>query len=225
MRAVVTLFGSDFTDACRRLADEVKRSDVRPQMMIGIRSGGACVAEAMALHMPEVILAEVTLQRPSTARKAPLAWLLRSMPRWMADALRRVEATARMNSARRRALKEGITLPDVTLPPELLEMSPERVLVVDDSTDTGITLAAVAAAVCRALPRATVTAAVIARTESEQVTPLPERVTLLPPLFADGSLVRFPWSLDSPRRAHLLAAAIHKANSQVSSRSNGEATE
>ncbi|MCM1336885.1 MAG: phosphoribosyltransferase [Candidatus Amulumruptor caecigallinarius] len=204
MRAVVTLFGSDFTDACRQLADEVKSRHALPDMMVGIRSGGACVAEAMAPHMPGVALAEVTLRRPSTARKAPLSWLLRSMPRWLANALRRVEASMRMKNARRKALRQGITLPHVTLPDTLTASSPRSVLIVDDSTDTGITLAAVAAAVCEALPEATVTAAVIARTESEQVVDLPEGVELHTPLYSDGSLVRFPWSLDSPRRAHEL---------------------
>lgn len=216
MRAVVTLSRADFAAACRRLAREVRLSGVDPQVMVGIRTGGLLVAREMAPALPGVTLMEVTLRRPSTRGKGRFTRLIRALPLPVADTLRRVEARVRMAAVRRRARRGELTLPQVTLPDALTASCVSRVLVVDDATDTGVTLAAVTAAICRALPRAVVTAAVLVGTEQHPVAHLPEGVTLLPPVIAPGTLVRFPWSADSRQTDY------NNVSLQTASLPNGE---
>lgn len=216
MRAVVTLTPAEFASACRSLAREVSSRGVDPQVMVGIRTGGLLVAREMAAWLPGVALTEVTLRRPSTRSKGRFIRLIRALPRPVTDALRRLEARSRMAAARRRARRGELTLPEVTLPAALTAAEVSRVLVVDDATDTGVTLAAVTAAISRALPRATVTAAVLVSTEPHPVAPLPQGVTMLPPVIADGSLVRFPWSADSRH------SNFYNVSLQTASLPNGE---
>ena len=134
MKKVMTLSDEAFAGACSRLEAATERPDV----VLGIETGGRYVAESMHAAVPHCY---VRLQRGSTPRKSRLRGLLARLPRPVADALRLAEAWLR-----------GLRRP---------EPVGSRG---DDAVDSGATMHAVREAVCRACPEAQVECAAIAVT-------------------------------------------------------------
>ncbi len=123
-------------------------SDFSPELIVGIRTGGLVVAEAMAraASTPVPVL-PLTCRRPTTSLKSRIPGLkpmLASLPEAVRNALRHAEH--RLLSGRRK---------DTAAPPVdrnetdaigqwLAERPPTvRVLVADDAVDSGVTLATV----------------------------------------------------------------------------------
>src|SRR5512137_951971 len=90
-RSVQTLDQAAFETACASLMRMVSVS-YAPTMLVGIRTGGLVVAQAMAravLEPPPVL--PLTCQRPGTATKSRLPYLqemLATLPRGAVDAMR-----------------------------------------------------------------------------------------------------------------------------------------
>ncbi len=187
-----------FESACAALMQRVLH-DFRPDLLVGIRTGGIVVAEAMARAAPAAIpLMPLTCRRTSTGVKSRLKLLpaiLTALPRPAVDGLRWLEhhlLTARrktqarvqhIDHAEAAAIGRHLAQASVAL----------RVLVVDDAVDSGVTLATVLRLLREASPRDT-------QFRSAVVT-----VTLAQPLaepdFAlyRNILCRFPWSFDAAR--------------------------
>ena len=177
MKKVMTLSDEAFAGACSRLEAATERPDV----VLGIETGGRYVAESMHAAVPHCY---VRLQRGPTPRKSRLRGLLARLPRPVADALRLAEAWLR-----------GLRRPEPVefrgeLPREL--QGKRRVLIVDDAVDSGATMHAVREAVCRACPEAQVECAAIAVTT--------RRPLVVPDKYLYSNvLIRFPWSMDARR--------------------------
>ena len=177
MKKVMTLSDEAFAGACSRLEAATERPDV----VLGIETGGRYVAESMHAAVPHCY---VRLQRGSTPRKSRLRGLLARLPRPVADALRLAEAWLR-----------GLRRPEPVefrgeLPREL--QGKRRVLIVDDAVGSGATMHAVREAVCRACPEAQVECAAIAVTT--------RRPLVVPDKYLYSNvLIRFPWSMDARR--------------------------
>jgi hypoxanthine phosphoribosyltransferase len=191
-----TLQDAQFDAACAELMRLVE-ADYRPVLIVGIRTGGLIVAEAMAraAASPPTIL-PLTSRRATTATKSRLP-LLRQMlsvlPTPALDLLRRVEhrflTARRTTKTAQQEVDHGeaaiIATHVALLPP------PARVLVVDDAVDSGTTLAAVLRTLqgaCR--PHVEIRSAVITQT-LQNPSIRPDYV-----LFR-GTLCRFPWSFDA----------------------------
>ena len=186
------LYDQDFADACRRLAELV--APQRPDLLVGIATGGAWVAEAMQPHLPDAALLTITLQRPGTTVKDALRLGsgLSRLPRPVSNVLRWLEVEYREVSLRRQ------------VPADLEERAAQvaadgglhtgqrfrRCGVVDDTLDSGRTLRLAAAAVALAQPAASITTAVLASTWRRP--PVQPDVCLF-----DRTLLRLPWSLDA----------------------------
>lgn len=198
IRSVITLKQPAFEAACASLMRMVL-ADYEPTLLVGIRTGGLVVAEAMArsLSRPMVVL-PLTCRRPGTATKSRLPFLhevLGAMPRGVVDAMRIVEH--RLLAARRKRLA---TAPSVdhdeaaAIAALLAERTVQhRLLVVDDAVDSGATLATVMEILRSSCPNDTeICSAVITVTlDSPRIMPdfvLHHRV-----------LCRFPWSFDAAR--------------------------
>lgn len=186
MRKVITLDNRQFQDACSELAEMTAHRFGRPDLIIGIKRGGEYVAQLVAKEFPEATLASVTLQRPTTPLKQILGGLPALLPRKVADILRVIEA-----DRRKRKDNQKIHLPSVNIPLSLQNQIFDKVLIVDDAVDTGVTLAAVKQTVKQALPQSQLLSAAIVQTESNAC--LSPDVVLI----SDGSLIRFPWSADA----------------------------
>lgn len=186
---VITLHPADFEAHCRRLQTLVE-AEYAPDLVVGIASGGLKVSALMFPGVPHV---EVSCRRPSTeskSRREGLFAMVRRLPLWVRDTLRRYEArrlaTADADGGRTAGVMPGAS-GSVS--------GASHILVVDDAVDSGATLSAVLNALHDINPAAHLRAAAITVT-----TPAP----LAYPDFCiyKNVLIRFPWSMDytPPRR-------------------------
>lgn len=180
---VITLDQTKFTAECRRLADEVISSGFKPDLIVGIRTGGEYVAREVMQAFPDARLAIVELQRPSTRSKSLFRSLLRRLPRRVLDIMRMAEAQLL-------ALKPKGCVPDIALPQGLVGDGVRKILVVDDAVDSGVTLSVIVKAIRREHPAATVRTSVIT------VTTLRPLIRPDHSLYNNRTLIRFPWSMD-----------------------------
>jgi hypoxanthine phosphoribosyltransferase len=185
-----------FESACASLMHQVLEQ-FRPGLIVGIRTGGLVVAEAMARAASAPIpVLPLTCRRAGTGVKSRLKLLpalLATLPRPAVDGLRWLEH--RLLSARRRtqAKVQHIDHAEAAGIGRRLAQGPASpmVLVVDDAVDSGVTLATVLRLLRETCPQDT-------QFRSAVVT-----VTLAQPLaepdFAlyRGILCRFPWSFDA----------------------------
>ena len=194
---VVTLDRSGFEDACADLMAQVTQ-DFRPDALIGIRTGGFYVAEAMARSAGSALpVLPLTCRRASTAIKeksGAFKALVARLPRPLVDRLR-VWEHAMLTRGGGTELGEPYRFD----PDELSHLDRwlschgrgASLLIVDDAVDTGATLAHVMEAVAHRAPDgADIRSAVITVT-----TPQP-RISPWYRLY-DQQLCRFPWSFDA----------------------------
>lgn len=174
------------------------RADFQPDALIGIRSGGLHVADAMARSLrTQLPVLSITCRRASTAHKqrsSTLKSLVTSLPRPIVDKLRVWEHA--MLTRRSRPVADH---PYHFDPAELatlddwLAQAGDRpsLLVVDDAIDTGATLSHVMDMLQRHAPQQ-------ARIKSAVIT-VTTRQPLIQPWYSlyDRQLCRFPWSLDA----------------------------
>jgi hypoxanthine phosphoribosyltransferase len=194
---VITLDKDDFDTACAELM-RVAEVDFQPDVMIGIRTGGLYVADAMAKAAERLMqVLPITCRRPSTRYKpfsAAARRLVAGLPRPILDQLRVVEH--RLLTRKPAAPKpyhfdagELAGLRSWFHAWTAAEMP--RILVVDDSVDTGATMQHVLE-----LLRSEAGMAVAVRTAAITVTT--ERPTVMPDyVLLRQQLCRFPWSLDA----------------------------
>jgi uncharacterized protein len=189
--SVRTLDASGFEEACASLMRLVQTSYV-PELLIGIRTGGLAVAQAMwrtAPGMPAVI--PLTCRYPATEPTSRVRWLpnkLQSSPRWRTEAgVQRISIGCSSRLSRH--------LPDqqesVAIGSVVATGAATKLLVVDDAVGCGMTLAAALRALrCARPPHTEIRSAAIAVTLDD------------PPMAPDYALYRnvlcrFPWSLDA----------------------------
>ena len=189
---VITLIDNDFDIAAHRLADMVM-ADFTPDLAVGVLNGGAVVAKVLMERFEQAGLhctyTQLRLQRPSTPRKQiPIvAWTLRVLPTMLLDWLRMVEAAWRELTAPKAMPADSLSLPDDVA---AAASNSTRILVIDDTIDTGLTAARIVAALKAINPDADIRIAVIASTMKHPL--ITANYCLLPP----HVLVRFPWSAD-----------------------------
>lgn len=189
---VITLNDSTFATNCRRLQEIVEQSNFVPHLVVGIRQGGVRVSTQLFPHVPHV---EVTMRRPTTARKEhmPMRWL-QHLPYAVLNALRIAEARW-LNRHKPEAYPEGTMPAEVPLLPRRPAdtMERERILIADDAVDSGRTLELVTRWLQSVRPEADIRAAVITVT-----TPAP---LVMPQYYCyyPNTLIRFPWSKDYKR--------------------------
>lgn len=192
---VVTLGQVSLERDAHRLAVLV-RSEFEPQLVVGIRTGGAVVAKLMDFE-PGTLLMECSMRRPgstSSGRLGLSAHIAGRIPYAIADALRRLEdAALSRRGPERRDVSPALraALRDVA---DVSRMNAvKRVLVVDDAVDSGATLQCVHSELDRALASDDIeirTCAVVSTREFDKVLESPDYVLYR------GLLCRFPWSHD-----------------------------
>lgn len=170
--------------------------DFAPSVLIGVKTGGFVVAEAMARAATQATpVLPLTCRRPTTrfkslfpGLKAILAWT----PRPLLNRLRQVEHRF-LAESRRRAAPPPVDHQEATAIGEWMTCSPHtsRVVVVDDAVDSGATLAAVLETLREVCPPTAElrTAAITVTTEHPAVEP--------DYVLYQGVLCRFPWSFDA----------------------------
>ncbi len=193
---VITLHPKLFASECARLGEEVLKSGPF-DLMIGIRTGGAFVADAICREvcaLAEVPRRDVRLQRASTPgrSKAARGWLKR-LPRPLLNILRMAES---LWDGRHKPEQEDVAKAEnrLDIPEECREIltttHPRSVLIIDDAVDSGVTLAATVAALRKLAPDARIVTAVLTITRPDSI------ITPDIALYRDRTLMRFPWSND-----------------------------
>lgn len=187
-----------FEQACTGLMQQVQR-DVRPDVLIGIRTGGLVVAEAMSRSDPgRPIVLPLTSRRAATGAKSRnklLPWVLKNLPRSVSDRLRVLELRLLSSRRRRKQGQQHVDPREADVIRQYLADLPPHcsAVVVDDAVDSGVTLAAVLhllRSTCRTDIR--FCSAVITVTLDN---PLVEPEYVL----YRGVPCRFPWSFDAAR--------------------------
>jgi len=171
----------------------VSGNEGRYDALIGIANGGVAVAREMA-KIVGAPLFTVRLQRPTTKRKNRfIRSIIRHLPKAVNNTLRKLEALCYMWI---RKGKSGACKSEcVEIPAELEEflhgLGNGCVLVADDAVDSGCTLRSVLTALKAMSPDVMFKSAVITvTTSSASITPDYF-------LYNDGTLIRFPWSMDA----------------------------
>jgi hypoxanthine phosphoribosyltransferase len=164
MISVQTVGRQEFREGCGRLWD-VAQQAFRPDLVVGIRSGGWWVAEEMkAARAPSgVVFLPLTSRRPSTdvkGKSRAFKLLLKVLPYFLLDLLRLLEYYLLTLPRCRAVIKHGAgeaRVPDAAEVDAVrwaaAGLRPKaRVLVVDDSLDSGSTVANVISTLRRVLP-------------------------------------------------------------------------
>jgi hypoxanthine phosphoribosyltransferase len=171
--------------------------DFSPDLVVGVRTGGLVVAEAMvcaSASLPPVL--PLTCRRPGTKLKSRLPGLktvLSVLPGPLLDAMRQAEH--HLVSPRRKQANPPAVDPEeaAAIGAWLAKARCLRVLVADDAVDSGATLAAVLSALRRVAPPATEL-----RSAAMTVT-MPDPIVEPDYALYRGVLCRFPWSFDAAR--------------------------
>ena len=194
---LTTLREPAFNAACARLMRLVE-SGFTPTLIVGIRTGGLAVAQAMGrAASADLPVLAITCQRASTAAKSRfplLRLLLRALPRPLVDALRRLEHQFLVMSRTRKPPRRIVDHAEAAAIAATLKDTPApRVLIADDAVDSGATLLTVLQALRAVCPRGT-------EFRSAAITQTQEHPAAQPDyVLHRGVLCRFPWSFDAAR--------------------------
>lgn len=181
---VITLDQPALARHCHRL--QQKCLGFNPDLIVGIATGGAIVAEMMFTDTPHAV---VTSCRPSTRRKnrASMLWaVIRLCPLWIRDRLRIWESRRLARTVHANARRSV----DIPADSRNAIASATHILVVDDAVDSGVTLKAVREAI-----NAINATAIVASATLTVTTPGPV-ITPDYTLYDNRTLIRFPWSKD-----------------------------
>ena len=191
---VVTLNPERFHEECGRLGRMALQGGPY-RLLIGIRNGGAYVADAMQKEQPQLDATaryDVSLQRASTpGRSRKMKAWLRRLPRPILNLMRMAESiydSMTESRERNKALSEA----RITIPTDISNFSigSGRVLIVDDAVDSGVTLSVVKERIAGIYPEADIKTAALTVTRDN-----PEIIPDFS-LYTDHTLLRFPWSND-----------------------------
>ena len=195
-QSLLTLGQSEFETACAALMRGVEQ-DYEPTLVVGIRTGGLVVADAMAgAASASLPILPVTCRRATTGAKSRIPLFraaLGTLPRPAVDLLRRFEhrlsATARAHQRRPQLIDHD----EIKVIADWLarRAAQQRILVADDAVDSGVTLGTVLRHLRAVCPSGTeIRTAAITQTLDKPMT-RPDYA-----LF-HGTLCRFPWSFDA----------------------------
>ncbi|HTW72132.1 MAG TPA: phosphoribosyltransferase family protein [Acetobacteraceae bacterium] len=191
-----TLDPPRFAAACASLMQQaMDRFD--PDVLVGVRTGGLVVAEAMADSVQNrVPVMPLTCRRASTSAKSRFGLLpavLAVLPQAVVDGLRWLEHRLLSALRRRKSTPQEIDHAEAMAIGEYLtaHAAARRVLVVDDAVDSGVTLSTVLRLLREAAPGGTELRSAVVTVTLDQ--------PLVEPDFAlyRGVLCRFPWSFDA----------------------------
>ncbi len=193
---VHTLDRDKFDSACAALMEQVLE-EYWPDLVVGIRTGGLVVAESMARATPGgVPVLPLTCRRAGTAAKSRfklLPTVLATLPRPAVDGLRWLEH--RLLTVRRRTKTKVQHLDHAeaaAIGRHLAQrVAAQRVLVVDDAVDSGVTLATVLQVLRETCPADTQFRSAVVTVTMAQPLAEPDYVLYR------GILCRFPWSFDA----------------------------
>lgn len=181
---VITVDNQELDRLCRQLDHEIRESSFRPEIILGVKSGGVPIAERLDFLMkpPYPMVVCHPVRKMSKNKKRYFNKILKLFPLTVLNFLRQLEAILFFHTIRRKQFIK------IELPKNIREV--KNILIVDDAVDTGNTLSYISTGIHKINPEANMKFAVITVTKSNP---------LIQPDFSifKNTLVRFPWSLDA----------------------------
>jgi uncharacterized protein len=194
--SVKTLNDHDLRREVEGLYVEVVKSGYQPTHVVGIATGGAYLSELLRDILPVgtdgPVFLKVRCQRPSTRekRKLRLDRILRRLPYLITDVMRIIEHTVRQWRSTRVSSNSSLSVTELNETAAIDYSAFNRVLILDDAADTGVTLATVEKYLQQRCPPGTqIRTAVLSKTGVRLLRNPDYQVF-------DGVLLRFPWSFD-----------------------------
>ena len=191
---VITLSQNDFNAACYTLADEIIK-DCLPVAIIGVRTGGAIVADNVCLRFHDkdldVKCLEVSASRNSSKvkRRVSVANLFNLLPMFLLNALRNFEHYCLMLTMKFDAQQERNVQLSQPLCDYLMRLNDGCVYIIDDAVDSGATIKSLLNKFKDLNPRLKYKVGVLVVTQKMPV--------IFPETFLYRNvLLRFPWSSD-----------------------------
>jgi hypoxanthine phosphoribosyltransferase len=191
----MTLSPKALQEDAYRLAEDVRTSNPKIDLIIGIATGGAYVGRHIHKHFTmygwQGTYREISLSRASTQTKERMgiSGILTLLPYPLLDLLRKAEAyyhTFKRPPTAPESVRHPVTLSD-EITGEIMDA--EDILIVDDAVDTGTTLLRLIHTVKHINPKAKITTAVLTVTQkTPYITPDHTRYT--------DTLLRCPWAMD-----------------------------
>ncbi len=197
-RAIPVVRLAELPGLAEKLATSVRASGFAPEVIVYIETGARLLAHELGARFT-ISVVPVWVQRSGQGLKQKLAPFAARLPVAVRDALRRAEEISGVHRVTRRRAKMAVTA----------SLAGKRVLLVDDASDTGRTLAA-----ARELLRAGGVAASDLRTAVLAATTPRGRAAA--DFFVFDRNCRMPWSADSEERAAAGARAAQLAPADAS---------
>jgi hypoxanthine phosphoribosyltransferase len=191
---VVTLADEQFILTCKELSREIKDS-FTPDIIISVMTGGIYVGRQIlkALDDKHIYCAEILIQRSHTKKKE-IKWvhfIIKRIPKFIADWIRISESTILyVKSKFKKPLRVGKLQFEENIE-VLLKYGEKKVLLVDDSIDSGATMEFLHSQLVKYYPHNTYKIAVIAVTTNN---PLIDADFYI---YHNWTQARFPWSHDA----------------------------
>ncbi|MGB7399883.1 hypothetical protein [Castellaniella sp.] len=184
----------DFSRACRAFRDELDRRFGRPDLVVGIATGGLRTVESMGYSPAKVIA--VKRQRASTRLKSysRIGAVFRSMPIFISDMARMVEAFLREQRfilSGKRLEQRPVKVIDGAA---WLDLQPNSILIIDDAVDSGATFVDVVGFLKDAFPDAMFVTAAICQTFRNPAYKVDY-------IMYKRTLLRCPWAMDAKYRS------------------------
>jgi len=191
----INLFGNDFDNACKELRILVEKT-YHPDMIVGIATGGAVVLSKMG-YENDIKTLVIKKQRPFTRTKEKYkfhSWLP-YLPEKINNLLRMIELGFNEYQFNKSTIKNKNSDKVVILSGNIDELyESKKILIVDDSVDSGSTLKSCMEYICTKVPE---TAEI--RTASINVTFKYPEITPTYSLY-NRTIVRYPWANDVRRK-------------------------
>ena len=188
MARVLTLSEPEFCLEAEKIISEVKKNKLQPDLVIGITTGGAILAERMK-PLLNADFVDVKCQRASTGmkKKFRMKVVLKWLPQFINNNLRILEHHYRQWRASPVCVRQTVVAKK-TVTSSIVEAS--SILIVDDAIDSGSTMSSVIDFVRELNSTAKITTAAITVTWRHPC--------VLPDIaLYENTLIRFHWSDDA----------------------------
>lgn len=183
---IINVDSTLLTDLCKILSKKIIESDFHPQIVLGIRTGGAVIAEKIykLLSKDNLTLDYChPIRSYSSYKKIYINKILRFLPLSILNILRYIEYKKFFSKKKRKSFQKIILPVNIT--------NYKNILLVDDAMDSGETLKAVIRSIKIQNPKANIKTAVLTVTIPNS-NYIPDYY-----IFNNSTLIRFPWSIDS----------------------------
>lgn len=182
---IITTNNEQLQEICKKLALQIRNSDFKPSLILGIKTGGEKIAKIL---FNELQLENCDLdfchpiRKSSLNKKSRFKQILKYLPLFFLNWLRKLEVMIFF----KKNLRDDFL--SIEFPDKLDKY--ERILLVDDAIDSGMTIKKIIEGVKSRNSNVLLKTAVITSTQKQPI--------VIPEFYIyNQTIIRFPWSIDA----------------------------